>query len=645
MKNLKISHRLLLGFGIMILILFLFGIFSVSQILHLEKKVKDYMMIQKKIDIGAKIQFHVTNLWQFFTDASLTKEKEAVEEANANYQAAVENIKELLNLSEKERKYKLRKIEEKLSNFRDTGVKMFEAYSTSWEEGNKVMEVYDAKAGELLKDVENLVKSQKKEGLVAVTGIFNSIKVLIGSTVVLLGLAILVSILISALIGASITKPLNNMIKIAKDLAEGEGDLTKRVEVSGKNELSELAKWFNVFIENIHRMMKKIKKNTEELEVSAEKVGGSSGIVSSVAEKLVSVSEETTASVEEFSASIDETARNVERISHAVNSIKGQTEEFSSKNAAAFERIMGVGENSRRVQEVMHRLSESMKVSVSSTEEANGLVEEATKYSNNGKEAIEKTIEGMRRINNKVIELVGVVDVLGKSSVEIGKIIEVISDIAEQTNLLALNAAIEAARAGEHGRGFAVVADEVRKLAERSQQAAGEIELLIRGIQKEVKRAIFSSEEGKNEVTKGMELAENTGKAFENVNESVRAIASIIDTIFKNIMKEKEERNTALAITDEMTKGMEEAMTIMNENKEIINEICEMIEKINREISNITETIEEQSMTSKEVANTIQSLAEISQDNAQASEELIKVAQELKNTEKDLASLVKKFKI
>ncbi len=150
-----------------------------------------------------------------------------------------------------------------------------------------------------------------------------------------------------------------------------------------------------------------------------------------------------------------------------------------------------------------------------------------------GAEVVKTSIEGMHRIRETVQETARRVKLLGENSTEIGEIIEVISDIANRTNLLALNAAIEAARAGDAGRGFAVVADEVRMLAERSSQAARDIAVLIESIQAGTSEVMMAMQHGTEEVEEGTRMVDETGDALteilENVEKSTQLITEISD--------------------------------------------------------------------------------------------------------------------
>ncbi|WP_447977019.1 methyl-accepting chemotaxis protein [Candidatus Nitrospira bockiana] len=272
-----------------------------------------------------------------------------------------------------------------------------------------------------------------------------------------------------------VVRPLVAMTHISRDIAEGEGDLTKRVPVNGKDEIAELGKWFNVFIEKLQGMIAKVAHVTDKVASASVELSATAEQMSKGAEGLTTRTAQTATAVEEMNATVAEVAQN------------------SGKAA--------------------------------------GMAQETALTAKGGRDVVTETITGMQHISDAVTQSASIIAALGKSSDQIGEIVRVIEDIADQTNLLALNAAIEAARAGEQGRGFAVVADEVRKLAERTTKATKEIGDMIRQIQHDTKGAVASMEEGTQKVASGVTLVNKTGEALAKIAEMVTQTSDMIRQI------------------------------------------------------------------------------------------------------------------
>jgi methyl-accepting chemotaxis protein len=294
---------------------------------------------------------------------------------------------------------------------------------------------------------------------------------LIWTVPMIIGATILFVVLLRLMFG----KPVANLIERIRDIAEGEGDLTQRIEVRSNDELGQLGHWFNAFVQRIH-------------DVIAE-VAGSSRDVASASTQIA-------ASTEEIAAGMNEQSGQVTQISSAIEEMSSSVVEVARKAADA---ANNANESGRMAQE--------------------------------GGEVVEQTITGMNAISESVSSSAVAVQELGKRGEQIGEVIEVINDIADQTNLLALNAAIEAARAGEHGRGFAVVADEVRKLADRTTKATEEVAQSITAIQQETQTAVGRMEAGTQEVDKGVEKAGRAGQSLQQIVSSASDVASMVQSI------------------------------------------------------------------------------------------------------------------
>ncbi|WP_374702708.1 methyl-accepting chemotaxis protein [Bacillus sp. V5-8f] len=231
------------------------------------------------------------------------------------------------------------------------------------------------------------------------------------------------------------------------------------------------------------------------------------------------------------------------------------------------------------------------------------LADTANQKAHAGNHVVGDTVNQINTIQQKVGSTAEVVETLEKKSKEIGQIVDIITQIADQTNLLALNAAIEAARAGEHGKGFAVVADEVRKLAEQSGHAAGEIKALIMHIQMESTKAMQSMHEGTVSVGQGIDMVHQTGKAFKEIS---------------NLIEE---------------------VSFMSQ------EVSAIIEQVNASSKNTVDMMEEISYISKQSAANTQNVAASAEEQNASMEEISASSESLSRMAQELQETVSQFKL
>jgi len=288
-------------------------------------------------------------------------------------------------------------------------------------------------------------------------------------------IAVLIAITCAVLITRSITRPIAAIKEVMRDIAEGEGDLTKNMNMDSKDEIGELAKWFDVFMDKIQADMTVITATTHQ--------------VASAAVQLHRTAEQIATGSEEVAAQ--------------AGTVATAGEEMSATSGEIAQNCSLAAEGSRQ----------------------------ASAAAVSGAKVVDETIAVMNRIAERVKDTAKTVENLGSRSEQIGEIVGTIQDIADQTNLLALNAAIEAARAGEQGRGFAVVADEVRALAERTTKATKEISEMIRVIQNETRNAVSAMEIGVGEVVTGSEKAAESGRALESILEQINEVTMQINQV------------------------------------------------------------------------------------------------------------------
>jgi methyl-accepting chemotaxis protein len=262
-----------------------------------------------------------------------------------------------------------------------------------------------------------------------------------------------------------------------------------------------------------------------------------------------------------------ETNNSVNSTSTVANQILSSTEQMA---AGVHEQSMQINEVSTAIEEMTRTIMETTKNTMRAAEASN----KAGKVAKEGGKIVVDTIDGINRIAEIVTTGAETVEKLGKNSNQIGEIIQVINDIADQTNLLALNAAIEAARAGEQGRGFAVVADEVRKLAERTTKATKEIANMIKLIQTETQKAVEEMYNGKQEALKGKQKAEVAGKSLQNIINETDVVSQLISQVAAT-----SEQQSATA--EQISRNVETILNVTNESSKGIQLIVKAAEKLN----------------------------------------------------------------
>jgi methyl-accepting chemotaxis protein len=286
--------------------------------------------------------------------------------------------------------------------------------------------------------------------------------------------------------------------------------------------------------------------------------------------------------------SINTVSENLDKALQDVTNAVSATASASSQISSSTEEMAaGSQEQSSQANEVASAVEQMTKTIIDNSRNASTAAETAKKAkeaAGQGGKVVDETILGMKRIAEVVNVSAETVKALGKSSEQIGEIIAVIDDIADQTNLLALNAAIEAARAGEQGRGFAVVADEVRKLAERTTKATKEIASMIKQIQSDTSGAVTSMNEGTTEVSKGIKLAD---KAGESLGEIVNISQTVTDMITQIATASEEQSSTS----EQISKNVEAISTVTSQTASGTQQVARAAEDLNRLTENLQNLI------------------------------------------------------
>jgi methyl-accepting chemotaxis protein len=282
-----------------------------------------------------------------------------------------------------------------------------------------------------------------------------------------------------------------------------QGDLSVRAPIVHEDEIGVLADDCNHLIESLSDIASNVRRSAESVSAAATELSASS---------------------QEINSSTMEISTSVQQIAHGAELQSRKVEETTSAMEAIVATVSRVSERA---------------------DEASRITQDASRFASSGEEATAQAIAKIGEVSQAIDTLAVSVQLLGQHSEEIGKIVDVITSIADQTNLLSLNAAIEAARAGESGRGFSVVAEEVRKLAEGSGKAAEQIGELIKEVQSETAKAVTYMQIGTSEVALGTEVVGRTGEVLRDINAAVSRTATLADEIAR-AMGEQRERTASV---------------------------------------------------------------------------------------------------
>ena len=359
-------------------------------------------------------------------------------------------------------------------------------------------------------------------------------------TVVMIGVVLIVMVFIAA----RIASPINKTAEMLKDIAEGEGDLTQRLITTTKDELAEMAKWFNVFVEKLQGIIASIADDAEKIKDSAGNLGSISSEMADSASNTSDKADSVAAAVEEMSTNMNNVATSMEETAANVDMVAAAVEEMTS---------------------TINEIAET-------SEKARSITDEAVSQASTASQQV---------------------DELGTAAQEISKVLETISDISDQVDLLALNATIEAARAGEAGKGFAVVASEIKELAKQTADATDEIKERIEGIQKTTGATVSEIENISRVVGENSEIVNTIATAVEEqsvtateISQNVAQISSGMQEINVNVA---ESSQVATEIAEDIA-SVNQASTEMSDGSQVVSSNAGSLNKLAIQFSKLVST-------------------------------------------------------
>ena len=507
MKNIRIGIRLAAGFAIVVGLfaanLVLVGV-SLSNLTQGVKQIKEetlpYVLVVDEMDTArAEVQ-------QWLTDVSATHNRDGYEDAEESAKRFRDGVAKYKQMYQRENDAdnlkKTEAIEADFNRFYATGKAMAEEYITKGlDAGNVMMEGFDKDSATLSGELEEFRKQQVAEAnqitADAVSAAESTTNVMsIGGA-----LAALLAAVFSLLITRSVTLPMGRMQSTMVEVGSS-GDFTRRIAVDSRDEVGQTARSFNNLMGSLQTTLREMHDNIDK---------------------------------------VLDASRSLSASSQQVATSSAHQSESASAMAAAVEQV------TVSINHVSDGAREALEISRKSGD-----------LSGQGSEIIHKAATEMRHIADTVRQTSSAIENLGQQSTQISSIAQVIKEIAEQTNLLALNAAIEAARAGEQGRGFAVVADEVRKMAERTANATKEITEMIDSIQSTARVAVTSMAEAGSQVDGGVTLAQQAGDAINQIKEKSAQVLRTVGDISSALAEQSSASNDIATHIEKVAQMTEE---------------------------------------------------------------------------------------
>ena len=561
--RLSISAKFILVTLLIIIVVSGFVFFAFQSNIENEALVSKLLNIEDRRRLLAGVKFETAKLWRYLTEAGLTQNADSLEDARSSYESARENLKKIEEQFESHTVSTLQTVYSAIDRFLNTGLGMVEAYGISKPEGDLVLLSFNTQADGVFRTLTNLGldldsahQSTQEQFLAHQTGYETLLIIVSLITIILL-------VLVMTAIAINLSRPISATRNSFKDLATSAGDLSRTITVRSKDEVGQLAAWFNQFVGKLRSLLISVTR----LVGKNHKLGERISIVSRKASTIVAdVVEDVTAAKSEMSrldTEIDKITESIEDIRESVQNLSEQVEE----------QVGAIQESTASVEQIMASVNNIARISQQRSENMSGLVQlilgGAGKVSstNSGIQEIAANAQAMR-------DLVAIID-----------------GISAQTNLLAMNASIEAAHAGEAGRGFAVVAEEIRKLSESTRENAEMIGKTLVTTTNKIDLAAAAGQE--SEV------------ALKNINEEVRKFSEALGEV-SSAMTELSSTGREILDSISLLRGISHTVhdrtSQISAGIEVISSASKNVQHVSMQSLQITNRLAEQGERMKQVS-------------------------------------------